>query len=119
MLLLLFSGGPFSGTPSTARTYTVPATSRTLQRPGHIKDPDAVEDFSVNWATWLSDDAISTSEWEVPDGLTSTYETNSTTRGTIWVSGGAVRRKYSLINRIVTAGGRTNDQTVVVKVRDK
>lgn len=81
------------------------------------KDPDAVKDYSVNWATWLGADTIQTSTWVVPSGITEDSNTNTDTTATIWLSGGAAGQVYALTNRIVTAGGRTEDQTIFVPVR--
>ena len=83
------------------------------------KDPDAVLDYQVNWATWLGDDTISTSDWIVPTGLTEDSASNTTTAATIWLSGGTVNTDYAVVNRIVTAGGRTDDRTIVIRVRNK
>ncbi|WP_425347612.1 hypothetical protein [Sinorhizobium mexicanum] len=38
---------------------------------------------------------------------------------TVWLSSGTDGTNYSLVNRVVTAGGRTYDQTVRLKVRAK
>lgn len=88
----------------------------------YIKDPNAVLDYIVNWATFLGADTIASDSWEGtggPGGITSVLETNSTTASTIWLSGGTLGQKYALTNRIVTAGGRTEDRTIYVKVKEK
>jgi len=86
-----------------------------------IKDPDAKLDYQVNWATWLVSDTISTSDWIVPTGITEmddpTHPTaNTTTTATIWLSGGTIGKQYEVVNRIVTAGGRTKDHTIIIRV---
>ena len=84
------------------------------------KDPDAVLDYQFNWAEWLTesgDDTISTSTMIVPDGITADSDTNTTNTGTIWLSGGTLGEDYEITNRIVTAGGRTEDRTITIKVR--
>lgn len=84
------------------------------------KDPDAVLDYTVDWATWLGTDTISTSTWPVvPAGITKDSDTNSTTIATIWLSGGTIGETYQLTNRIVTAGGRTDDRTITINVVSK
>ncbi len=80
------------------------------------KDPSAVLDYQVNWATWLGTDTISTSTWTVPTGLTKDSDTNTTTTATAWLSGGTAGRTYTVTNRIVTAGGRTDERSFQVKV---
>lgn len=85
-----------------------------------IKDPDAVLDYTVDWATWLGTDTISTSSWPViPAGITKDSDTNSTTIATIWLSGGTIGETYQLTNRIVTAGGRTDDRTITINIVSK
>lgn len=117
MLLLLFSGGgPFSGVPSAARTITVRADGSISPKTPFVKDPNAVLDYSVDWSLWLGSDVIDSSTTILPTGLTSPHESGTTTRSTIWLAGGTVRRNYDVVNRIVTVGGRTNDQTIRIKI---
>jgi len=83
------------------------------------KDPDEVLDYSIDWSTWLGEDTISTSEWTVPAGITEDSDSNDTTSATIWLSGGTAGVKYSLVNEIVTAGGRTANRTISVLVVER
>lgn len=83
------------------------------------KDPDAVLDYVVNWATWLDGDTISTSAFTVPAGITKDSESNTTTTATVWLSGGTAGTWYAILNRITTAAGRTNDQTIYVQVKEQ
>lgn len=83
------------------------------------KDPDAVLDYQIDWETWLNGDTISSSDWIVPDGLTENDASNTTTTATIWLSGGSADEQYTVTNRIVTAGGRTDDRSIVVRVQDR
>ena len=64
------------------------------------KDPDAVLDYSVDWAKWLAGDAINTSDWTVPVGLAKTLDSATVTKTTIWLSGGAAGQSYTVTNRI-------------------
>jgi hypothetical protein len=84
-----------------------------------IKDPNAVLDYPVDWSIFLGTDTILVSTWIVQTGITSVAETNSATSATIWLSGGTVGTKYALTNRIVTAGGRTEDRTIYVRIQEK
>ena len=83
------------------------------------KDPNAVLDYQFNWAAWLGSDTIQTSTWDVPDGITKTNEDNSDTTTTVWLSGGTVGTSYEVVNQIVTAGGRTDERTPVIHVKEK
>lgn len=87
------------------------------------KDPDAILDYEVDWSVWLNasgNDTISTSVWIIPANLTKESDlipTATTTR--IWLSGGIVGVTYELVNRITTLGGRTQDQTIKLKCRER
>ena len=78
------------------------------------KDPDAVLDYEADWSAWLGSDTIESSSWTVPTGLTKDSEANTTTTATVWLSGGTAETIYDVINRIVTAGGRTEDRTIKI-----
>jgi hypothetical protein len=84
-----------------------------------VKDPDAVKDYVMGWATWLADDTISSSVWTLPDGITKDSDTNTTTTATIWLSGGSDGHDYVLLNHIVTAADREEEDTITIRVRDK
>lgn len=89
----------------------------TTGHPDLEKDPDATIDIPFNWALDLDGDTISTSQFLLPDGLTSVSTSNTTTTATIFVSGGAEGRVYRVTNRVTTAGGRTWDKTKRVLVK--
>lgn len=83
------------------------------------KDPNAILDYRFDWSDWLNSDTIATSTWIAPDGITVQSESETTTAATVWLSGGTLSRSYELVNRIVTAGGRTEDRTLIVHIQDK
>lgn len=85
----------------------------------YVKDPNAVLDFTVNWASYLGADTITSDSWIVPTGITVVTETNTTTASTIWLSGGTISEKYGLTNRVVTAGGRVDDRTIYIRVKEQ
>jgi hypothetical protein len=88
--------------------------------PKYEKDPNAILDYEIDWAAqWLSGDTIQTSTWIVPSGITKVTDTSTTTTATIWLSGGTVGTTYEVTNRITTAGGRTQDQTLVFKIKEQ
>jgi hypothetical protein len=89
----------------------------------YTKDPDAVLDYSLDWSQWLSDgDTIASSSWFV-SGLAGSpvidSHSNTTTTTTVWVSGGGIRKRYEVTNRITTVGGRTEDQSIVLIIEQK
>lgn len=83
------------------------------------KDPDAILDYQINWAIWLSTDTIGTSTWTVPTGITKVTDTSTTTTATIWLSGGTADTDYRLVNKITTANGRTEERSIWIKVRNQ
>lgn len=95
------------------------------------KDPDAVKPFVVNWDDFLTNEAdtITGSAWLingiheddwVADGdgsLVIESKSNTTTRATIWLSGGTLDDDYEVTSRITTVGGITDDRTTKLRVR--
>lgn len=87
--------------------------------PDFVKDPDSTEDYAFNWVMDLDGDTISSSTFELPDGLTEVSTANDDTKTQIFVSGGTECITYRITNRIVTAGGRTFDKTIRIYVRER
>lgn len=83
------------------------------------KDPDAVLDYTIDWSRWLAGDTIIASTWVVPSGMTKNSDTYNSTQATVWVAGGTLGNSYSVVNRITTAGGRTDDRTIKLIVEDR
>lgn len=87
--------------------------------PTYDKDPNAVVDYSIDWATWLGADTIATSTWTVPTGITTAASSNTTTTATLWLSGGTLGQRYLCTNHVVTAGGREEDQSIMVVMESR
>lgn len=95
------------------------------------KDPDEVLDFTGDWTTALAGDTIVTStfpDFNADELVTEDFPTPPLVKDsdsfddghfTIWLSGGAEGATYAFTNRITTAGGRTMDRTVKLKVKTK
>lgn len=83
------------------------------------KDPQAVLDYRVDWSAWLSTDTIASVVWTVPSGITQASATNTTTSATIWLSSGEAGTDYLVGCRITTAGGRTDERSILVSVRQR
>lgn len=105
------------------------------------KDPNEVLDFDIDWkwrlyskaeydlaaaqrdagvtVTIVPADTIVTSTFTLPVGITANSTSNTTTATKVWISGGTEPSSYDVLNRIVTAGGRTMDQTVQLKIKSK
>jgi hypothetical protein len=84
-----------------------------------FKDPDEVLDYQLDWSGRLGEDQISTSTWTVPTGIVKNSDTNTATVSTVWLSSGTLGTSYDLVNRVITTGGRTMDQTVRIRIKAK
>lgn len=83
------------------------------------KDPNATLDYSIDWSKWLADDTILSSAWTVPAGLTQVSASNTTTIATVWLSGGTASQSYTVTNRITTAGGRTDERSIIIRIEER
>jgi hypothetical protein len=90
-----------------------------------IKDPNEVLDYTIDYTAYLSamSDTISTSVWAFDtnaSGMTIESSTNTSSTATVWLSGGSDNgKRYRVRNRIVTAGGRTVDRTILIQTQSK
>jgi hypothetical protein len=85
-----------------------------------LKDPDAVLDYSIEWSKWLVGDQIQTSTWTVSDAaIEAASDSNTTTRATVWLSGGIAGQAYTVTNRITTSGGRTDERSFTIQVQER
>jgi hypothetical protein len=84
------------------------------------KDPDATLDWHFDWFNWLqTSETITTSTYTVSPGLTIASTSNTTTNTTAWISGGQTSHVYTLTNRVVTNQGRTDERSIVIRVKDR
>lgn len=90
-----------------------------------VKDPDEVKDYVLDWAGSADDqkiaygDALTSSTWIVPSGITKNSDSLTSGTTTIWLSGGTAGVTYSFTNRVTTTGGRTYDESIKLKVKNK
>lgn len=84
------------------------------------KDPDATLDYGIDWSDWLdSGDTISSVTWVVPTGITKTAQSHTDTISMIWLSGGTLGQSYDIVCRITTTGGRIDDRTFTIRIKQK
>jgi hypothetical protein len=83
----------------------------------HQQDPQAKLDWEVDWTAWLDGDTIGTSSWVAAAGITKSAETNTSTAARVWLEGGVNGTDYEITNSIITAGGRKNDLTFTLRIR--
>lgn len=85
------------------------------------KDPDAVLDYTINWAKWLpeGDQIVAVTTPDAEAGITVDSASFTATTTTVWVSGGSVGQTYKVPVHIETSGGREDDQTLEFRVREQ
>lgn len=91
------------------------------------KDPDAVLPYLWDWSDWLANenDTLDTVTVTVtaPDGDTTPVTvdtfTNTSTTVTAWLSGGTADKKYRVTCHVVTDGGREDDRSTTVPVKER
>jgi len=87
-----------------------------------VKDPNAVLPFVWDWTAWLADqgdDTITAHEILTDGTITVDSTANSATTVTAWLSGGTAGDNILVNCRITTAGGRTDDRSITIMVRDR
>lgn len=92
-----------------------------------VHDPDAKLDYGFDWndKSWLGTDTISTSTWTVIPktagdvSMVLSASTHDTTTTTIWADGGTDGHDYTITNHIITAAGREDDRSHVLKCRQR
>jgi hypothetical protein len=90
-----------------------------------LKDPDAVLDYTIDWgAQYLAaGELLAASEWSVaPDeagGISVTASDFDSATSTVKAAGGIPGRIYSLVNRITTGAGRTDDRSIAIRVENR
>lgn len=84
------------------------------------KDPHAILDYTIDWGTnWLGVDTIDTVSWTVPTGIVKVSQSNTDQRATVFLASGTAGQSYDVICRIVTDGGRQDERTITIMVRNK
>lgn len=85
------------------------------------KDPDSVLDWEWDWATWLpAGDTIASGTIIItPAGLTLNSSSNTSSSFIMWLSNGVSGILYDVTNRIWTTGGRKEDSTIFVRIKEK
>ncbi len=81
------------------------------------KAPAAYLDYTLDWSVWLAGDTIGSSSWFFPEELTSTDEIYTPTTTTVWIGGGELGQRYTVTNRIVTMGERTDERSITILVQ--
>lgn len=89
------------------------------------KDPDEILDYKHDWSARLDGDTIATVDviFETSIGSNTTVLERPTafasTIQTVWLEGGQVDDEVKLTLRITTVGGRTYDEGVKLKIKER
>ena len=82
----------------------------------YTKTAAAVLDFTLNWATYLGSDTISSSSWAVPSGITGSNQSSTATSASIRISAGTAGLVYAFTNTITMASGQIDQEPLVITV---
>jgi hypothetical protein len=80
------------------------------------KDPDARPDYRVDWSSVASSNAIVSSSWTVPAGITKVADSHTDTVALIRLSGGTSGRTYQLLNTVTLTDGQIEVYVLNVEV---
>jgi hypothetical protein len=89
-----------------------------------LKDAEAVLDYAVDWgADYLAGDVLTESRWTVhpaeSGGLSIVSGSFDLMIATVQVSGGIAGRIYRLTNHVVTAEGREDSRSIMLRVEKR
>lgn len=88
-----------------------------------LKDPDAILDYTFDWAPWLDavGDSISSKTIIVPSGMTSPSSQIVGKTVIVWLAGGTAGQTYQVTCRITTTStpARTDDRSIYVKIKER
>lgn len=77
-------------------------------------------DYAIDWSAHTSADAIVTSVWAVPAGLTGHDQDSDATSATIWLryGSGALNTRHRIRNTITTVAGRKYSKSFYLTIVD-
>lgn len=90
-------------------------------KPTGIKDPQAVLDFPISFAAWLADisDTYASHTVTVTGGLVCDSSTQAAGVVVPILSGGTLGETATFKIRIVTTGGRIDERTFYLKIKER
>jgi hypothetical protein len=89
-----------------------------------LKDPEATLDYSVDWgADYLAGDVLTESSWAVSPaevgGVSIVSSRFDLLQSTVEVGGGIAGRIYRLTNHVMTAEGREDSRSIMLRVEER
>lgn len=92
-------------------------------KPTITKDPNSNLDYTFDWTLWLDDitDTIQSQNVTVDAGVTKSGAAVVTgnKKVVVFIAGGTVGGTYKVTCEIQTVGGRTDDRTIYIKIKDR
>ena len=85
------------------------------------KDPNEILDFFIDWSKRIDrDDSIESTTFTITEGTVVVESFSATGKiATVWLSGGQDGEIIPVLNRIITAGGRSMEQTILLEIASK
>ena len=89
-----------------------------------LKDPQAVLDYLVDWGVeYLGSDALARSSWSVspvePNGAEVVSSAFDHLTSTVQIGGGVPGNVYRLTNSVMTACGREDCRSIILRVEER
>lgn len=89
-----------------------------------LKDPDAILDYSVDWAAAISATSeILSSNWFVhphePGGVSVANASLEGKAASVRLAGGILGHVYSVGNRVLLADGSTDERSLTIRVENR
>ena len=75
--------------------------------------------FGIRWSKLYSSDAVISSEWDIPAGITGGAEKVSNNICSVQLLGGTIGESYTLKNTVVLAAGQADCEYITIKVVDE
>lgn len=90
-------------------------------KPTIEKDPNALLDYSFDLGPWLKPlgDTIQTATFILDTPLVEEATNVAATTAVVWISGGTLGEVHRVTCRFTTTGGRTDDRSIFIKVKEQ
>lgn len=90
-------------------------------KPTIDKDPDAVLDYSFDFAPWLTplSDTIASADFILETPLEEDRRVVETLTAVVWLKGGVPGSTHRATCRITTTAGRVDDRSIFLKIKQR
>ncbi|MFN7153803.1 MAG: hypothetical protein ACK4OE_08925 [Acidovorax sp.] len=90
-------------------------------KPTIDKDPDALLDYSFDLGPWLQHvgDTIESATFILDAPLVEEQVTVASPTAVVWISGGTPGQTHRVTCRFVTTGGRRDDRSIFLKIKQR